>query len=57
MSDLSSVGAFLLNFFMDVWNFLLTGAGWVGIALLGFFVVRLIVFAVSFLLSHSDRKS
>lgn len=56
MSDLSAVGAFLLNFFMDVWNFLFSDAGWVGIAILGFFVIRLIVFAVGFLLSHSNNK-
>lgn len=52
MSDLSSMGAFLLNFFLQIWNFLIKDAGWIGVAVLGFVVVRLIIYAVGFLLSH-----
>lgn len=57
MSDLSQVGSFLLNFFLSLWNFLVQDAGWVGIAVLGFVVVRLIIFAVGFLLSHRDSDN
>lgn len=54
MNDLSQVGSFLLNVFVTVWNFLIKDAGWVGVAVLGFVVVRLIIFAVGFLLAHRD---
>lgn len=54
MNDLSQVGAFLLNVFVTVWNFLIKDAGWVGVAVLGFVVVRLVIFAVGFLLAHRD---
>lgn len=59
MSDLSQVGAFILNVFITLWDFLMTKAGWVGIALIGFVVIRIVIFAVSFLLSHRgiDNKS
>lgn len=57
MSDLSQVGAFILNVFVTLWNFLIQDAGWVGIAVLGFVVVRLIIVAVGFLLArrNSDK--
>ncbi len=57
MSDLSQVGAFILNVFVALWNFLIQDAGWVGIAVLGFVVVRLIIVAVGFLLArrNSDK--
>lgn len=59
MSDLSQVGAFILNVFITLWDFLMSKAGWVGIALIGFVVIRIVIFAVSFLLSHRgiDNKS
>lgn len=56
MTDLSAMGAFLLNCFKSIWTFLFSNAGWVGLAVLGFFVLRLVIFALSFLLSHSDKK-
>ena len=59
MSDLSQVGAFILNAFVTLWDLLINKAGWVGIALIGFVVIRIVIFAVSFLLSHRgiDNKS
>lgn len=54
MSDLSQVGSFLLNVFVSLWNMLINDAGWVGVAVLGFVVVRLVIFAVGFLLSRRD---
>lgn len=57
MSDLSAMGAFLLNCFKSIWTFLFSSAGWVGLAVLGFFVIRLVILAIGFLLSHSDKKS
>lgn len=59
MSDLSQVGAFILNVFVTLWDLLINKAGWVGIALIGFVVIRIVIFAVSFLLSHRgiDNKS
>ncbi len=59
MSDLSQVGAFILNVFVTLWDLLINKAGWIGIALIGFVVIRIIIFAVGFLLSHRgiDNKS
>ncbi|MDI9242628.1 hypothetical protein [Fusibacillus kribbianus] len=59
MSDLSQVGAFILNVFVTLWDLLINKAGWLGIALIGFVVIRIVIFAVSFLLSHRgiDNKS
>lgn len=57
MNDLSQVGSFLLNMFLSLWDFMLNDMGWIGIALLGFVVIRLIVFALSFLLSHRNKES
>lgn len=59
MSDLSQVGAFILNVFVTLWDLLINKAGWIGIALIGFVVIRIVIFAVGFLLSHRgiDNKS
>lgn len=54
MNDLSQVGSFLLNVFVTVWNFLIKDAGWIGIVVLGFVVLRVVIFAVGFLLAHRD---
>lgn len=59
MSDLSQVGAFILNVFVTLWDLLINKAGWIGIALIGFVVIRIVIFAVGFLISHRgiDNKS
>lgn len=57
MQDLSQVGSFILNMFLSLWDFMLNDMGWIGVAVLGFVVIRLIIFAMSFLLSHHDKNS
>lgn len=52
MADLSHVAAFILNIFVETWDFLFYRADWLGIVVTGFVVLRVIIYAIGFLLAR-----
>lgn len=43
MNELFNVGQWVLGLFYDLWSFLYNDAEWIGIAILGFVVIRFVL--------------
>lgn len=56
MNDFYSVGSWLMSVFSDFWSFIYNDMGWIGVALLGFVVIRLLMIVFRTFLSGARRN-
>lgn len=56
MNDFYNVGSWLMSVFSDFWSFIYNDMGWIGVALLGFVVIRLLAIVFRTFMSGARRN-